>query len=89
MSSFTPGPWEVEAGEPGYWNIKAKYGALDVQPATAHGLDDAHLIAAAPELVKVVRELLGADEDDTWDTDREWLRNAARAVLAKVKGGRP
>jgi len=54
---YTPGPWEIEDG---HWDIEVTKGEYVI--ATAHAAvpkgalkENAHLIAAAPELLKAAR----------------------------------
>lgn len=88
--AHTPGPWEKEpeAGR-GAW-IK---GANDEWAALACGDTDesaranAHLIAAAPDLLEALRVLLAylpADEDAV-DPQQHAALRAARAAIAKAE----
>ena len=60
MGGHTPTPWVVGDSEHGIYPIWAKCGPLDVQPATAHGSDDAAFIVKAvnshDKLVKALME---------------------------------
>jgi len=47
MIEHTPTPWVAGDSEHGIYPIWAKCGPLDVQPATAHGSDDAAFIVKA------------------------------------------
>jgi hypothetical protein len=90
MSGHTPGPWLMEP-------YLDKPGEYEIAPAGADGLPDwsrevaltcssdadARLIAAAPELLAALRDLVamsGCSEEgvDIWD--------AARAAIAKAEG---
>lgn len=54
--TFTPGPWEFsEELQAGGIRIYAWHGPVRVSPATAAGLQDAHLIASAPDLWKALK----------------------------------
>lgn len=44
----------------------------------------ARLVVAAPDLLGIVTEMLRSAEDLTWNSDREWFVEKARAILAKV-----
>lgn len=46
----------------------------------------AQLIAAAPDLLKLAQELVGATVDESWESDRTWLLEAARAAILKATG---
>lgn len=106
--THTPGPWEAEwesnAGYDGMtdgWNI-VQHGGEDIFPVVVvdEGDNDdkaitaanARLIAAAPDLLKALGELVQSIEDMGLDCDSEggdegimWLDDA-RALLAKAKG---
>lgn len=101
-SKFTPGPWEVEEvgvdelfivkpdGKGGWWGIAE----LSVDGAFA----DAHLIAAAPELLEaakdveeslrhVVEEAKTFRNPQPWKTEmREERCMKLRAAIAKAEG---
>lgn len=88
-TQHTPGPWYV--GEPtGFMN------QISVEPAicAAHGTGDelkanAHLIAAAPDLLEALRiigvQSLGSD----WSAEQAvaFMKEHARAAIAKATGG--
>lgn len=102
MSAHTPGPWEVITGvkcvgEPEACVLTGR-DAVAVyadDPSTARA--NARLIAAAPDAVELLRDLLNAHEGavnvsddpfpDDLDRSREWLERV-HAVLAKAEGGR-
>lgn len=54
----TPGPWEIIQLPSMEYRIDAKVGPLHVCPAIVHGLSDAHLIAAAPDLLVALAALV-------------------------------
>lgn len=83
-----PGPWEM-AGPVGraVWiqsearsNIAAVHGAY-----TDEGLANARLIASAPELLEIVRELCAYAGGMEYDTYRSFVKRADE-VLAKAEG---
>lgn len=83
--THTPGPWRVEGGLPWQPAVRAG-GALIAE--TRNRNDDganARLIAAAPELLEALRNLLNYSEhsDDTSSLCVE-VEDAARAALAKA-----
>jgi hypothetical protein len=95
MSKHTPGPWEVREGKTGDRKIFVKgvrdsYGALAVVKAREGrehiNTADAQLIAAAPDLLKCLKEAVanfdvmdhGEGEDDPLN---EW-----RETIAKAEG---
>lgn len=58
MSAHTPGPWTIIQLPSADYRIDAKQGPIHVCPAIAHGLDDARLIAAAPDLLEALQNLV-------------------------------
>lgn len=80
MSEHTPGPWKFSNRGDGSYRIEARQGPLDVMPAVAHSLSDAHLIAAAPEMLDFLKLLdrlggLGFAKHDR-----------IQAIIAKAEG---
>ena len=90
MSRHTSGPWIVESLVDGY-DIHAPesgcFVATTSDPEMVWGAVtrkvDAHLIAAAPELLEAL-EALVMDESKEYIPTRLW--DAARAAIAKAKG---
>jgi hypothetical protein len=86
MSAYTPGPWywadNVPDAPPQYRMIADADGftVCDPSPMSEH---DARLIAAAPELLAALRDLLSATEP-TFDNRHEI--NAARDAIAQAIG---
>jgi hypothetical protein len=83
MSKHTPGPWAVEELKHRYrlrCSIEATDGSL---VGESYEEKNAHLIAAAPELLEAL-EALVLDESKEYIPTRLW--NAARAAIAKAKG---
>ena len=88
MSKHTPGPWTfyresiydrgdfyaVKAPAPHYWVVPT----LNINPA------DAHLIAAAPELLDALRGLVDWFDDET-KTPRPAPLKKAYAAIAKAE----
>lgn len=87
----TPGPWEITtANSRRYMGIKA--GLVSVASVSVTNIDadaNARLIAAAPDgyaLAKLIVEYFGDDDiDELLNVDIR-LRDAARALIAKVEG---
>lgn len=103
MSESTPGPWEVAGhcirspfahGDPekrGFLIAECSFGSM---PADAN----ARLIAAAPELLEALAELLAAEEavfppfeagaeaQDAWAIRQTNARYAAAQAIAKATG---
>ena len=102
MSKHTPGPWAVRehwsddgafevyptrGGAPSYgqWSALAEvpeYGKEDSPEAEAN----AHLIAAAPDLLEALQEIVNAADGDGWNQLDAGLKKA-RAAIAKATGG--
>lgn len=107
-TTYTPGPWRLDdASEHDAWLFSDTYHFIDAGSGCVGaggfaiqgcvGVADAHLIAAAPDLLEALKAVL-----DFWDgklmcapaeTDRECLtrtqdeaRGAARAAIAKAEG---
>ena len=85
MSKHTPGPWRVAV-----WNVYAK---SENPVARASSVGDARLIAAAPDMLEALEELVGTlDDGDTVWMDVETKRpvtEKARAIIAKATGVAP
>lgn len=81
---WTPGPWEVAAGN-GYDQILAADGSSlmaneTYYPWVPYKMEDWHLIAAAPDLyeaLELVDQYYGEDSDVFWKV---------REALAKARG---
>ena len=98
MSAFkgTPGPWRpslhgpsgfiygIEAG-PSHDPVKiVKWGGIG-RPSSETGQANARLIAAAPELLEALTEIVAAADGDGWkQLDPSFA--AARAAIAKATG---
>lgn len=93
---FTPGPWSVEntASQSDRWMVMAPHPYSDAHKyGVARGIehaDDAHLIAAAPELYEALATILAnyvdllAEKDAYPETDSNVYYS--RAALAKARG---
>lgn len=84
-AAHTPGPWRTVTDGISHW--------IEIQPnriALIHAKKaDRDLIAAAPGLLAVVCEMLGAAETDLLDDKSNVWRSAmisARAEIAKASG---
>ena len=93
MSKHTPGPWVVEslvdgfdihAPEPGCFVATTSDPEMIWGAVTRKG--DAHLIAAAPELLEALEELLACTEGQAIYNFMEPQKKKARAAIAKAKG---
>ena len=81
-AQHTPGPRTVVAidwGETG--NAR-----LELKEIRRTGMADARLIAAAPELLEALKEIIAAADGDGWNQlDASFA--TARAAIAKAEGG--
>lgn len=91
-TKHTPGPWDVDECRYGFAvyarksgdavvkteDVEGRYGAIDNEA-------DARLIAAAPELLEALTEIVAAADGDGWkQLDPSFA--AARAAIAKARG---
>jgi hypothetical protein len=76
MSKHTPGPWRIGALESGQAAVD---GASGAEVTGWVSIPDAHLIAAAPDMLAALELLLPYLEDCRMDSE-------ARAAIAKAKG---
>jgi hypothetical protein len=100
MIKHTPGPWHARVEwKPGVYEIKDRQSFSGYAPiakvvgdkrwTAAHAAANARLIAAAPELLEALMNLLSTpDFDGTQKTSiaRRETKRAARAVVAKALG---
>ena len=86
MSAHTPGPWHVATYgcSPDYFAIKQGPCTLATKITTEQ---DARLIAAAPELLAALSELVdydeGSSEEGSYGSE---VMERCRAAIAKAKG---
>lgn len=84
-SKFTPGPWETDKGSVHGWTVYGpavdEYADPGELAVIAEGMreGDAHLIAAAPDLLLAVKALLHGD-------DAKKARALAEAAVARAEG---
>lgn len=84
-ATHTPGSWKCWAGETGEFNITVDDGVtICSRSAWGHRANEsranAHLIAAAPELLAALRAVVAVADRKTDEFDR------ARAAIAKAEG---
>ena len=88
-TKHTPGPWYVTQGEKWPFDLAVEPNILVVATQEAN----AHLIAAAPELLGALKSLLALDDNTSpfggeIQQDRiERTIDRARAAIAKAEGG--
>lgn len=85
-TKFTPGPWEFSFESDSF--VGAYGGMICKIPPVSSGGDparnwkyNAHLIAAAPDLLEFAEEWLS-----TQGSDENYMTEKARAALAKARG---
>lgn len=95
MNKHTPGPWWLQADGVGWYvectperghsvaYVRAEVEEDDPDTPDAEKEANARLIAAAPDLLDALKELLDQDEHGE---DEIWVRNKARAAIAKATG---
>lgn len=90
----TPGPWTVDGQHYDYYaSFSVKAGgrgvcaiSSNIKRPGAESAANARLIAAAPDLLAALQDLLNAT-DETYDNRHE--RQAALDAIAKATGGAP
>lgn len=86
-AGHTPGPWETSHDGHGGIYVGDKNGRqVGFVSLRSEQEANARLIAAAPELLEALRDLL-ADYDGSIEPGESALIDKARAAIAKVKGG--
>ena len=85
---FTPGPWHVESGGALGWLIVSE-DRSQLTIGDVHDVEDAGLIAAAPDLYAALWALHDAIHIETDATRNERLMAHVRAALAKAEGREP
>ena len=97
--SFTPGPWVVKE-RPSGPSVETEMGTTvatcwrfnrGVEDSTPMEDSNAHLIAAAPDLLEAVKELTWAFESYEWHSDMPGdefhaMLNAATELVRKAEG---
>ena len=97
MSKATPGPWFAE--QDGLWQVWHNEGIAHIAEVSVGVMPDhsgkanAHLIAAAPDLLAELQNIANADPSK-WDADmrdqfQQWAQSRARAAIAKAEGDAP
>lgn len=92
--SHTPGPWRMEEFRKGSYLVTARNAGTAREGIVAQhvpGIANARMIAAAPELLEVIREAVDSAEREMAKGRKAspglatWLEKA-RAALAKARG---
>ena len=86
--SHIPGPWEVFDSHTGLWVMdSAEQGAICKLEWCLEAEANARLIAAAPEMLVALKQLIGYMDAGNWaDMRIDGIKHAARAAIDKVEG---
>ena len=79
MTTHTPGPWKAEQRGDDWGVWVAHHRVLSIRQGVIPSAADARLIAAAPELLKALEEMMYYD-------DGGYRGDKARAAIAKACG---
>ena len=89
MSNHTPGRWMIRAERYRYIHVYAHGGGIaHLDTVDGEGMANANLIAAAPDLLEVLEELLSMcqRQEDFHDDDDGCMFERASAAIAKARG---
>lgn len=91
MTNYTPRPWEAFREDNGEWSIESTYGTIATVVGENCGpqeqvVADAMLLAAAPDLMEVLQELVEFADNDTAVQPGALIWQEARTVISKAKG---
>ena len=91
MSTYTPGPWSIDGDLSTALDIIGCAGRIAMIDEQANLSDEelkanAHLIAAAPELLELARQIVLAADDNEGDIPNDIVAGA-RAAVHKATGG--
>ena len=89
MSKHTPGRWMISAERYRYIHVYAHGGGIaHLDTVDGEGMANANLIAAAPDLLEVLEELLSMcqRQEDFHDDDDGCMFERASAAIAKARG---
>ena len=89
MSKHTPGPWEAISNLVRTRCTSDGNGGFliaECPPNIGDRLENARLIAAAPDMLKALQEIVAAADGDGWSQLDATLAKA-RAAIAKATGG--
>lgn len=84
--SFTPGPWSALVDPKGAWAIVADDVILaDIVPSCGHEVDNAELMAAAPDLLAACESYLEANDEGIGELVQD-AEDAMRRAVEKARG---
>ena len=94
MPEHTPRPWLLTSDMRAVWGDSRR--VADIAPANGHNTANARLIAAAPDTLQALENLLDSalewadsvqyDRDAGWDYNEEPVIVAARVTITKARG---
>jgi hypothetical protein len=84
--SVFPGPWESKSIAGNVWNVSSQIEENGIAVAMVRGDANARLIAAAPELLEVLNDLLCDLDTLNIPYRNEAICERARAAIAKATG---
>ena len=84
-ATHTPGPWKASQSHKGYWFIEYDQGgeAYTMTTLECHGTD-ARLIAAAPELLAALGDIVASSDANCGDSLANAIRTAKDAIAKAV-----
>jgi len=96
-AKYTPGPWTWAEDYRGLYGLEPNnpvleyyaYEGLWFDGSTPNQEANARLIAAAPDLLEALRDMVAVATADNWDrmsTGRQIVLESARAAIAKAEG---
>lgn len=83
MANHMPAPWSIDATQRGPVQIKSRHG---FQVGTALTVDDARVMAAAPELLDALKGAAECLSRFGWGVECETARIAALSAIARAEG---
>lgn len=91
-TKHTPGPWVAKRGiaamtDPGGIAKVGSWSVVSLTPSKKDGGADAHLIAAAPDLLAAAERTIAALRGTTLDAVESAALDDLRAAIAKARGG--
>jgi hypothetical protein len=90
MRGHTPGPWQRRSIPGHLFEVTGEAAAvvLRIRGGMMPSLEDARLIAAAPELLALVQRFVRAENliDEAYYAEIEGCEREARALIAQVEG---
>ena len=94
MKAYTEGPWEVRIWDGEDWpekriSIGSGNDAVCINPRYKFNIEDFNLIAAAPDLLEALIDMVAIAQLDKWDqavSGRQSFLWNAKVAIAKARG---